>query len=76
MSTDSHLITKFTDINLIEKEESKPIDNREFRKGIFHFYFLNIHISLGIIGTLVKILEHIENIQMYVNYVSNSFYMT
>ena len=65
MSIDSHLITKFTDVNLIKIGESKPLlDNREFRKGIFHFYFLNIHISLGILGTLMKILEHIEIIQM------------
>ena len=49
MSIDSRLITKFCDINLIEIEESKPLlENREFKKGIFHFYFLNTDISLGI----------------------------
>ena len=65
MSIDSHLITKFTDINLIKIGESKPLlENQEFRKGIFPFYFLNIHISLGILGTFGKSLEHIENIPM------------
>ena len=65
MSIDSHLIAKLTDINLIEMEESKPLlENLEFRKGMFHFYFLNSHISLGMLRTLMKILEHIENIQM------------
>ena len=62
MSIDSHLITTVTDINLIEMEESKPLlENREFRKGIFHFYFLNSRISLvGILlGTPMKMLEHI-----------------
>ena len=65
MSIDSHLITKLTDINLKEMEESKPLlENREFRKDIFHFYFLNIHISLGIFGAHMNILGHIENIKM------------
>ena len=65
MSIDSHLITKFSDINLIKIEESKPLlENREFKKGISHFYFLNTDISLGISGTLMKILGRIENSMM------------
>ena len=40
MSIDSHLITKFSDTNLREIEENKPfLENREFKKCIFHFYF-------------------------------------
>ena len=34
--------------------------NIKFRKGISHFYFLNIGISLGISGTFMNILEHTE----------------
>ena len=65
MSIDSRLIAKLTDINLIEMEESKLLlENLEFIKGMFHFYFLNSHISFGMLGTLMKNLEHIENIQM------------
>ena len=65
MSIDSHLITKSSDINLIEIEESKPLlEYGEFKKGIFHFYFLNTYISLGISGTLMKLLGRIENIMM------------
>ena len=65
MSIDCHVITKFSDINLINKEESKPLlENWEFKKGIFHFYFLDTDISLGISGTLMKILGRIENIMM------------
>ena len=65
MSIDGHLITKFSDINLIEIEESKPLlENREFKKVILHFYFLNTDISLGISVTLMKMLGHIENIMM------------
>ena len=65
MSIDSHLITKCSDINLIEIEENKPLlENGEFKKGIFHFYFLNTDISFGISGTLMKIIGHIENIMM------------
>ena len=42
-------MTKLSDMNLIEIEESKPLlENREFKKGIFHFNFLNTDISLGI----------------------------
>ena len=64
MSIDSHLIT-FSDLNLREIEESVPLlENREFKKGIFHFYLLNIDTSLGISGTLMKILGHLENIMM------------
>ena len=60
MPIDSHLITKFSDINLREIEENKPfLEKREFKKGIFHFYFSNFDISLGISGTLMKILENI-----------------
>ena len=63
-SINSHLITKFSDINIIVIEESKPLlENREFKKGIFCFYLLNINISLGISGTLMKILDHIDNIK-------------
>ena len=65
MSIDSHLITKCSDIKLIEIEENKLLlENRKFKKGIFHFYFLNIDISLGVLGTLMRILGHIENIMM------------
>ena len=60
MAIDSQLITKFSDINLREIEEGTPLlENLEFTKGILCFYFLNIHISLGISGTLMKISEHI-----------------
>ena len=65
MSIDSHLITKCSDINLIEIEENKPLlVNREFKKGIFHFYLFNTDTSLGISGTLMKMLGHKENIMM------------
>ena len=65
MSIDSHLITKFSDVNLREIEENKPfLQNREFKKGIFHFYFSNFDISLGISGKLMTILGHIENIMI------------
>ena len=63
MSIDSHTITKFKDINFIEIEEGKLlIENREIKKGIFRFYFLNMNSFLGKLDTLMKILEHIENI--------------
>ena len=63
MSIDSHTITKFKDINLIEIEESKLLlENQEFNKGIFHFYFFNIDIFLGKLDTLMTFLEHIQNI--------------
>ena len=53
MSIDSHLITKSSDTNLREIEKNKPfLENWEFKKGIFHFYFSNFDISLGIYGTL------------------------
>ena len=56
MSKDSHLITKFSDINRREIEENKPfLQNQELKKGIFHLYFANLDISLGISGTLMKI---------------------
>ena len=62
MSIDSHLITKCSDINLREIEENKPfLENREFEKGIFHFYFSNFDISLSISGTLITVLGHKEN---------------
>ena len=62
---DSHLITQFAYINLIELEESKPLlENREFKKNIFHFYFLNINIFLVLLGTLMKISERTKNIQL------------
>ena len=65
MPIDSPWITKFSDTNLIEIEESTPLlENRKFTKGIFRFYFLKIHISLAISGKLMRILEHIENIKM------------
>ena len=49
-------------LNLIEIQESKPLlENQEFQKHIFHFYFLNIDIFLGKLDTLMRILEHIEN---------------
>ena len=54
MSIDSHTITKFKDINLIEVEESKLLlENQELKKGIFHFYLLNIDIFLGKLDTLM-----------------------
>ena len=63
MSIDSHLITKFSNINFREIEENKPfLENREFKKGIFPFYFSSFDNSLGLSGTLMKILGHIENI--------------
>ena len=65
MAIDSQLITQFSDINHIGIEESTPfLENWGFTKGIFCFYFLNIHISLAISGTHMKLLEHIENIKM------------
>ena len=65
MLIDSHLITKFGESNLREKEENIPfLENRDFKKGIFHFYFSNFDISLGISGTLMKVLGHIENIMI------------
>ena len=65
MAIDSQWISKLSDTNLIEIEESIPLlENRKFTKGIFCFYFLKIHISLAISGTLMRILEHIENIKM------------
>ena len=65
MAIDSQLITKFSDIHLREIEESASLlENREFTKDIFCFYFLNIHISLAVSGTLMKISEHIENMKM------------
>ena len=65
MSIDSYLITKFSDINLRAIMENKPfLENREFKKGICHFYFSNFDISLSISGTLMKILGHIEKIMV------------
>ena len=65
MSIDSHLIAKFTHVNLIEIEEGKLLlENWEFKISIFHFYLLNINISLGKLCTLLKILKQIENIQL------------
>ena len=54
MSIDSHTITEFKDINLIEIEESKLLlGNQELKKGIFHFYILNIDFFLGKLDTLM-----------------------
>ena len=40
-------MTKFSDINLREIDENKPfLENSEFKKGIFHFYFFRTSISL------------------------------
>ena len=65
MAIDSQWISKFSDTNLIEIEESTPLlENRKFTKVIFFFFFLKIHISLAISGTLMRILEHIEYIKM------------
>ena len=51
MSIDSHLITNFTHVNLpLEIEEGKILlENQEFKISIFHFYFLNTDISVGIL---------------------------
>ena len=65
MSIDSHAMTRFKDINLLGTEESKSLlEWREFKKDIFHFYFLNIDNFLRKLDTHLKTLEHIENIQM------------
>ena len=51
MSIDSHLMTKFSDINLREIEENTPfLEDSEFKKK-----FLNFDISLAISGTLMRI---------------------
>ena len=55
MSIDSNLINKFSYTNLREIEENKPfLENRLYKKGIFHFYFSNFEVHLG----------HIENIMI------------
>ena len=65
MAINSQWISKFSDTNLIEIEESTPLlENRKFTKGIFCFYILKIYISLAISGTLMRILEHVESIKM------------
>ena len=65
MLIDSHLITKFGDTNLREKEENIPfLENRDFKKGIFQLYFSNFDISFSISDTLMKVLGHIENIMI------------
>ena len=64
-SIDSHLMVKFTHVNLIEIEEGKLwLGNQEFKISIFHFYFLNIDISIGILCTLMKVLKHVKPIQL------------
>ena len=56
MSIDSHAMTTFKDIYHIEIEERKLLlENREFKKDIFHFYFLNIAIFLGKLDTHMNI---------------------
>ena len=54
------LIAKFTNLNHIEIQESKPmLENQEFEKCIFHFYFLKIDIFLSKLYILMKTLRNI-----------------
>ena len=58
MSRDRHLIAKYSDINVIEMMEIKPLlENLKFKRGIFHFYvfYICINISFGIPGTIMNI---------------------
>ena len=74
MSIDSHMITKFAYINLIEFEESKPLlEDREFKKNIFHFYFLNTNIFFVSLGTLIKISKTYRKHSVVVNCVSHFY---